>query len=228
MTTRRQLRYTKGQRIANRFLVHQALMGGMGEVYLCLDEKQTLPLALKTFQGSSPDLADIFKQEVASWIALEKHPNIVRCFRMETFDNIPFMMLEWVAGEEGRGTDLRSWLRRGPLYVPLALRFTIDVVRGLIHANEKSPGIVHRDLKPDNVLVNGSRQAKITDFGLAIVAERARLDTTVKDGIDTEQGHCGIGIVAHLLICRRSSGAAKAALTSVPICTLLAACSTNC
>src|SRR5215211_3028122 len=108
MSEGRQPRYQKGQRIANRFLVHQALMGGMGEVYLCLDEQQMMPLALKTFQSSNPALADIFKTEVASWIALEKHPNIVRCFWMEKFDNIPFMVLEWVAGEEGRGTDIRS------------------------------------------------------------------------------------------------------------------------
>lgn len=92
MTNRRQPRYSKGQRIANRFRVHEALMGGMGEVYLCQDEQQMLPYALKTFQGSSPALADIFRKEVTSWIALKKHPNIVCCFRMEKLDNIPFMV----------------------------------------------------------------------------------------------------------------------------------------
>lgn len=177
-----QPRYSKGQRIDGRFLVHQALMGGMGEVYLCLDEQENLPLALKTFQGSSPDMADVFKQEVAHWIALEKHPNIVRCFHMQKLDNIPFMILEWIEGDENKGTDLRSWLRHGPLDLSLALRFTIDIVRGLQHANKKSPGIVHRDLKPDNVLVNQSKQAKITDFGLAMVAQTAKLVATGSDG----------------------------------------------
>ena len=180
----KQPRYKKGDHIANRFRVHQALVGSMGEVYLCLDEKEFEPVALKTFQGSSSALADIFAQEVATWIGLEKHPNIVRCFWMEKFDNIPFMVLEWVAGDEGKGTDLRGWLRRGPLDLPLALRFTIDIVRGLQHANDKVPGIVHRDLKPDNVLVNQSRQAKITDFGLAKVIEDANLDMP-----PAEEGH---------------------------------------
>jgi len=184
---RPQPRYSKGQRIGNRFLIHQALMGGMGEVYLCLDEENNYPYALKTFQGSSPNLADIFKIEVANWIALEKHPNIVRCFYMERFDNLPFMVLEWVAGDEGKGTDLRSWLRRGPLDLPLALRFTIDIVRGLIHANEKSLGIVHRDMKPDNVLVNQRRQAKITDFGLATVAQMANL--SAEGSNESDLGH---------------------------------------
>jgi hypothetical protein len=42
--------YKRGDKIGGRYLVHKALMGGMGEVYLCLDLEQSLPTALKTFQ----------------------------------------------------------------------------------------------------------------------------------------------------------------------------------
>jgi hypothetical protein len=56
---------------------------------------------------------------------------------MDTLANQPFMFLEWVVGKEEWGTDLRSWLRRGRLSLQLALDFTIDVCRGLIHAQEK-------------------------------------------------------------------------------------------
>jgi hypothetical protein len=45
-----QPRYQPGDKIGGRYLVHQALMGGMGEVYLCLDLEETVPYALKTFQ----------------------------------------------------------------------------------------------------------------------------------------------------------------------------------
>jgi len=181
MTSQHQTRYRKGARIGGRFLVHQALTGGMGEVYLCLDEQEMFPVALKTFQVSSPLLADIFKNEVASWIALERHPNIVQCLWMQKLDNIPFMALEWVAEEKGKGTDLRGWLEHGSLDLKLALKFTIDIVRGLQHAQQKSPGIIHRDLKPDNILVNHGRQAKITDFGLATVAQKANLEMASAD-----------------------------------------------
>ena len=44
------LRYQPGDKIGGRYLVHQALMGGMGEVYLCLDLETNLPYTLKTFQ----------------------------------------------------------------------------------------------------------------------------------------------------------------------------------
>ena len=45
-----QPRYQPGDKIGGRYQVHQALMGGMGEVYLCLDLETNLPFALKTFQ----------------------------------------------------------------------------------------------------------------------------------------------------------------------------------
>ncbi|MCI0549690.1 MAG: protein kinase, partial [Anaerolineae bacterium] len=174
-----QPRYKKGDKIGGRYLVHQALQGGMGEVYLCLDLKTNYPYALKTFQAryvTNPKLREAFNREVATWVALEKHPNIVRCYVMDIIDNQPFIFLEWVASDESRGTDLRSWLRRGPLELRLALDFAIDICRGLIHANQKQPGIVHRDLKPANILVAQGKSAKITDFGLAKIVQDADLD----------------------------------------------------
>jgi serine/threonine protein kinase len=191
-------RYQPGDKIGGRYQVHQALMGGMGEVYLCLDLETKLPFALKTFQQrflTNTKLRAAFENEVATWVALEKHPNIVRCFYMDALDNQPFMVLEWIAGEEGRGTDLRSWLRRGSLDLRLALDFTIDICRGLIHAQEKQPGLVHRDLKPENILIAPGGLAKITDFGLAQIVQTAELEVTTGAGGETEgrQSLLGVG-----------------------------------
>ncbi len=173
-----QLSYRKGDRIGGRFLVHQALMGGMGEVYLCLDLKEDQPIALKTFRQyymSSPRVRELFKKEVDTWVALEKHPHIVTCHAMDMIENRPFMILEWIAGDEERGPDLRGWLQRRPLLPRMALQFTIQILCGLMHAQKKIPGIVHRDLKPENVLVTKDHVAKITDFGLTAIAVQAEL-----------------------------------------------------
>jgi tetratricopeptide (TPR) repeat protein len=184
-----QPRYQKGDRIGGRYLVHQALMGGMGEVYLCLDEETMYPYALKTFQqrylAQSQHLRRAFEQEVLAWVTLEKHPNIVRCFYMQNLDNQPFMVLEWVAGEEDKGVDLRDWLRQGPLTLRQALDFAIDICYGLVHAQQKQPGIVHRDLKPENILVAQGGLAKITDFGLAQIVVQANLEV---EGLTTPKG----------------------------------------
>jgi tetratricopeptide (TPR) repeat protein len=106
---------------------------------------------------------------------LEKHPNIVRCFHMDSLDNQPFMVLEWIADEEGKGVDLRGWLRQGPLALQQALDFAIGICYGLVHAQQKHPGIVHRDLKPENILIAQGGLAKITDFGLAQMVVQADL-----------------------------------------------------
>jgi hypothetical protein len=47
----RQPSHHRGYKIGGRYLVYQALMGGMGEVYLCLDLETNRPYALKTFQA---------------------------------------------------------------------------------------------------------------------------------------------------------------------------------
>ena len=171
--------YKRGDKIGGRYLVYQSLMGGMGEVYLCLDSKENRPLALKTFQDryiNNQKLREAFTTEVATWIALDNHPNIVRCYYMDKIDSRPFMFLEWVASQSGRGADLRSWLQRGPLNLRLSLEFTIDICNGLIHAQQKQPGIVHCDLKPENVLIEQEQIGKVTDFGLAKIILAADID----------------------------------------------------
>lgn len=176
-----QTQYGRGDKIGGRYEVYEVLMGGMGEVYLCLDLKWNTPFALKTFQARylpNSKLRDSFEREVATWVALEKHPNIVRCFYMDLIDDRPFMILEWIASDDRVGTDLRSWLRKGSLNYRLSLGFAIDICRGLSYAARKIPGIVHRDLKPDNVLIAQGPIAKITDFGLAKVCQEANVRGT--------------------------------------------------
>ena len=135
---RRTPRYKKGDLIGGRFQVHQALMGGMGEVYLGYDFELKSPYALKTFQAhlSGARERELFNEEVYKWVKFGKHPNIVRCYHLDTIANQPFMFLEWVAGVEGKGTDLRSWLRYGPLELRQALDFTIDILK-VLQTSEK-------------------------------------------------------------------------------------------
>ena len=181
--------FNKGDKIGGRYKVHDYRLGGMGVVYLCEDlqrvsiqqgkvaiRQENIVFVLKTFQQRTMSVDEFksFKDEISTWVAMGKHPNIVHCFLMDVIDNQPFLVLEWIEPDESRGTSLGDWLkRRGRLDARPALDITIDVCRGLIFAYSKSkePKIVHRDLKPDNVLVNQSGIAKITDFGLAAVKE---------------------------------------------------------
>jgi len=58
----------------------------MGEVYLCHDREGNTRYALKTFQARylrHPGLPEAFAAEVAVWVRLEKHLNVVQCFFKE-------------------------------------------------------------------------------------------------------------------------------------------------
>lgn len=170
----RETSYHRGDKIGERYLVFDVRVGGMAEVYLCLDMERNYPYALKTVKGryiTDPDEHARFYAEAETWVYLEKHPNIVRCFSLQEVDRHDFLFLEWVRGTEEEdtfATTLRDLLYRGALEPRLALDLAIDIVRGLVYATDKLPGMVHQDLSPENVLIAEGWVAKITDFGLAL------------------------------------------------------------
>ncbi len=73
----------------------------------------------------------------------------------------PYIVLEYVEGE-----TLKDIIRReGPLEIPQAIAYAIEIARALGAAHERQ--IVHRDVKPQNVMISSEGSAKITDFGIA-------------------------------------------------------------
>lgn len=127
-------RYQVGDRIGGVYRVYDVLKGGMGEVYICQSIQHKMAYALKTFRSefvTNYNFRKIFDAEITTWIALEKHPNIVRCLFVDTFNGQPFMFLELIVGEQpGQGPDLRSLLRRQTLTSRQVLDFAIDICRG--------------------------------------------------------------------------------------------------
>ena len=71
------------------------------------------------------------------------------------------------------GPTVADKIQERPLPLDEALDIAIQVAEGLHEAHEKD--IVHRDIKAANILLNSKGQAKITDFGLAYLAERSKL-----------------------------------------------------
>ena len=130
-----EIRYRKGYKIGGRYIIHQPLKGGMGEVYLCYDSQGMEAYALKTFQKSyiTTQLHKNLHAEIGNWISLEKHPNIVRCFFLKTIDDIPFIFLEWVVGDATKGISLRDRLNLvRKLSLQEALLIIVDICQGLV------------------------------------------------------------------------------------------------
>ncbi len=142
----------------------------MGEVYRAEDLKLGESVALKFLPAElSLDGAALarFHREVrvARQIA---HCNVCRVFDIGEAGGLHFLSMEYIDGE-----DLSGLLKRiGRLPRDKAVELARQICAGLGAAHEA--GVLHRDMKPANVMVDGKGRAKITDFGLARVADELK------------------------------------------------------
>src|SRR5580704_15306786 len=153
-----------GDVVADRYELEQLVgAGGMSSVYRAHDRVLERDVALKVLHerlNGQQDVVDRFGRE-AKLVAGLSHHNIVAVIDRGEHDGRPFIVFEFIAGE-----NLKQLVSRdGPLPVERALELAIEIARGLSFAHQK--GFVHRDVKPQNVLLNGKGEAKVTDFGIA-------------------------------------------------------------
>ncbi len=102
----------------------------------------------------------MFVKEARS-LARLSHPNIVSVYDVGEVDNLPYIVMEHLAGGSLKGRIERT----GPLKAGDAARIAIEIANGLAFAHSK--GIIHADLKPSNILFDANDHAKIADFGIA-------------------------------------------------------------
>lgn len=161
-------RFTPGTLLGDRYRIVAILgSGGMGEVYRADDLKLGQQVALKFLPehvGADPHRLERLYAEVRIGRQVS-HPNVCRLYDIGEWEGHHFLAMEYVDGE-----DLASLLRRiGKLPHDKAVELARDICAGLAAAH--GIGIVHRDLKPANIMIDGRGTARITDFGLAAVAE---------------------------------------------------------
>jgi serine/threonine protein kinase len=153
--------------------------GGMSTVYRAFDTVLERPVAIKLMHreiATDSDQLERFRREARA-VAQLNHPNVVSVIDAgeepvseeeqagaggaDGPASTPYIVLEYVDGETLKGVIRRG----GPLEIPQALAYTIELSRALSAAHERQ--IVHRDVKPHNVLIDPEGGAKITDFGIA-------------------------------------------------------------
>jgi serine/threonine-protein kinase len=157
--------------------------GGMAEVYLARDRQLDRDVALKGLRQQFAEDEEVvarFEREAKSAASLS-HPNIVSVFdRSEAEDGTRYIVMEYVSGG-----NLKERIReKGTLSPEEAIKVALQVARGLEVAHDR--GIVHRDVKPQNVLLTGSGEAKVADFGIARAVAAA---TITKSGFVVGTAH---------------------------------------
>jgi eukaryotic-like serine/threonine-protein kinase len=142
-------------------LIRRIGSGGMGEVWLAHDEQlASRPVAIKIMhQHMLPNGVDVarFEREMR-FAAMMDHPNIVTVYTTGTYEDAPFMVMEYL-----RGNDLEKAPPGGD--AELVAGMGRDICSALAYAHRK--GVLHRDIKPSNLFLCEGGQVKVTDFGVA-------------------------------------------------------------
>jgi WD40 repeat protein len=146
--------------------------GGMGIVLEGRDTRLDRVVAVKVL---APQLAvgaaarQRFLREARAAAAV-RDEHVVTIYAVEEANGLPYLVMELIAG-----MSLQERIDRdGTLELKEILRIGVQAARGLAAAHGQ--GLIHRDVKPANILLeNGVERVKLTDFGLARVADDASI-----------------------------------------------------
>jgi hypothetical protein len=151
--------------------------GSMGTVFRAWQSTMERDVAVKVLRRellATPTLVRRFYREARAAARLS-HPNIVVVHALgETAEQLPFIVMEYVAGE----SLAQLCQQQGALPVPRALGIARQIASALVEAHEHD--VVHRDLKPANILLqrrsSGGDCVKVVDFGIAKIVSDGACD----------------------------------------------------
>ena len=169
------MRPSSGLTFGGRYqLTSRIAIGGMGEVWQATDQVIGRTVALKILKDEymgDPGFLERFRAE-ARHAALVNHEGIANVFDYGEEEGSAFLVMELVPGE-----PLSAILDRDRT---LSADKVLDIVAqtsAALHAAHQA-GLVHRDIKPGNLLITPEGRVKITDFGIARIADQVPLTAT--------------------------------------------------
>jgi serine/threonine protein kinase len=161
-----------GQQLGNYRLVRLLGQGGFAEVYLGEHIYLDTQAAIKVLQTQlAREDMEQFRLE-ARTIARLEHPHIVRVLDFGVEGSTPFLVMSYAPN----GT-LRTRHPKGTR-VPLTtvVSYVQQIAPALQYAHEHR--LIHRDIKPENLLVGRANEVLLSDFGIALVAQSSRYQST--------------------------------------------------
>jgi len=135
--------------------------GGMGTVYLAVQESLGRDVVLKTMNTTHAEQTDFLERFLneGRTVAALRHPNIITVFDIGATEDLVYMSMEYV-----EGGDLKNRIQSGCTPAD-ALRIMEGVAGALDFAHKE--GVIHRDVKPANILFKNDGTPLLSDFGIA-------------------------------------------------------------
>ena len=169
------MRPTSGLTFGGRYqLTSRVAIGGMGEVWQATDLVIGRTVAIKILKDEylgDPGFLERFRAE-ARHAALVNHEGIANVFDYGEEEGSAYLVMELVPGEA-----LSAIIERERV---LSTDRVLDIVAQTANALQAAhaAGLVHRDIKPGNLLITPDNRVKITDFGIARIADQVPLTAT--------------------------------------------------
>ncbi|HTE54471.1 MAG TPA: serine/threonine-protein kinase [Kofleriaceae bacterium] len=163
----------------DRYVVLEYLAeGGMGAIYLGKKmgaggfEKQVVLKQLLPEFTRQPEFIDLFLREARLSATLD-HANIIHTIDLVTAGEDYFIVMEYLDGADLRTLLRRCKKKRRRLSPAAGIYVARELLSALAYAHNKvGPDgvplrLIHRDISPSNILISGSGEVKLTDFGIA-------------------------------------------------------------
>ena len=169
------MRPTAGITFGGRYeLQSRIAIGGMGEVWQATDLVIGRLVAIKILKDEylgDPGFLERFRAE-ARHAALVNHEGIANVYDYGEEEGSAYLVMELVPGE-----PLSAVIEREKT---LSIDKVLDIIAQTSAALQAahSAGLVHRDIKPGNMLITPEGRVKITDFGIARIADQVPLTAT--------------------------------------------------
>src|SRR5438552_1054869 len=161
-----------GQQLGNYRLTRLLGCGGFAEVYLGEHRRLKTPAAIKVLHTQLADNnVEGFLKE-AQFIANLEHPHIVRILDFDVEDSTPFLVMSYAPNGTLRHLHPKDTL----LPLPTVVSYVKQVADALQYAHDEK--LIHRDIKPENMLVGRRHEILLSDFGIALVAQSSRYQST--------------------------------------------------
>ncbi|MCD4657411.1 MAG: serine/threonine protein kinase [Planctomycetes bacterium] len=150
-----------GRDIAGSFLMKKIGAGASGVVFLG-EHQEFGTVAVKLMKSQpkpSPQLIKRFMREAETLQHL-KHPNILKIYDFGKFEEVYYITMEYIHGENIRNIITRT----GAFQTRHAMFVMSELCDALAQAHMHN--LIHRDIKPENIIITPESVVKLIDFGL--------------------------------------------------------------